>query len=31
MKVKVGSEAVKEQFCRQFLETHELYDPATLA
>ncbi len=30
MKVKVGSEAHKELFCRQFLETHELYDPPTL-
>jgi hypothetical protein len=30
MKVKVGSEAHKELFCRQFLKTHELYDPATL-
>jgi hypothetical protein len=30
VKVKVGSEAHKELFCRQFLETHELYDPATL-
>ena len=30
MKIKVGSEAHKELFCRQFLQTHELYDPATL-
>jgi hypothetical protein len=30
MKIKVGSEAHKDLFCRQFLETHELYDPATL-
>ena len=30
MKIKVGSEAHKELFCRQFLETHELYDPTTL-
>ncbi len=30
MKIKVGSEAHKELFCRQFLETHEHYDPATL-
>jgi hypothetical protein len=30
MKVKVGSEAHKELFCRQFLDTHERYDPATL-
>jgi hypothetical protein len=30
MKVKVGSEAHKELFCRQFLDTHERYDAATL-
>ena len=30
MTIKVGSDAHKELFCRQFLETHELYDPATL-
>jgi hypothetical protein len=30
MKVKVGSEAHKELFCQQFLQTHELYDPETL-
>jgi hypothetical protein len=30
MKIKVGSDAHKELFCRQFLETHELYDPPTL-
>jgi hypothetical protein len=30
MKITVGSEAHKELFCRQFLETHELYDPETL-
>jgi hypothetical protein len=30
MKVKAGSEAHKELFCRQFIETHELYDPQTL-
>jgi hypothetical protein len=30
MKIKIGSEAHKELFCRQFLETHELYDPQTL-
>jgi hypothetical protein len=30
MKVKVGSEDHKELFCRQFLKTHELYDPAAL-
>ena len=28
MTIKVGSDAHKELFCRQFLETHELYDPA---
>lgn len=31
MAVKVGSEAHKELFCRQFMETHEHYDPTTLA
>jgi hypothetical protein len=30
MTIKVGSEILKEQFCRQFLETHELYDRAVL-
>ena len=30
MKVGAGSEAHKEAFCRQFIETHELYDPETL-
>ena len=30
MAVRAGSEAHKELFCRQFIETHELYDPATL-
>jgi hypothetical protein len=30
MTIKVGSEIHKEQFCRQFLETHELYDRAVL-
>jgi len=30
MRIKVGSDAHKKLFCRQFLETHELYDPATL-
>jgi hypothetical protein len=29
-RIKVGSDAHKELFCRQFIETHELYDPATL-
>jgi hypothetical protein len=28
MTIKVGSDAHKELFCRQFLETHEVYDPA---
>lgn len=30
MTITVGSETHKELFCRQFLETHERYDPATL-
>jgi len=30
MTIKVGSDAHRELFCRQFLETHELYDPAVL-
>jgi hypothetical protein len=30
MTIKVGSDAHKELFCRQFIETHELYDPTTL-
>jgi hypothetical protein len=30
MRIKVGSDAHKELFCRQFVETHELYDPAKL-
>ena len=30
MRIKVGSDAHKELFCKQFLETHQLYDPATL-
>jgi hypothetical protein len=30
MKIKAGSEAHKELFCRQFIETHQLYDPQTL-
>jgi hypothetical protein len=29
-RIKVGSDAHKELFCRQFIETHELYDPTTL-
>ena len=30
MTIKVGSDAHKELFCRQFLETHELFDPEQL-
>jgi hypothetical protein len=30
MTMKVGSDAHKELFCRQFLQTHERYDPAAL-
>jgi len=30
MTIKVGSQEHKELFCRQFLATHELYDPETL-
>jgi hypothetical protein len=30
MSIKVGSQEHKELFCRQFLATHELYDPETL-
>jgi hypothetical protein len=30
MKIKVGSDAHKETFCRQFIASHELYDPAVL-
>jgi hypothetical protein len=30
MTIKVGSEEHKELFCRQFLQTHEVFDPATL-
>ena len=30
MTIKVGSDAQKELFFRQFVETHELYDPAAL-
>lgn len=30
MRIKVGSDAHKELFCKQFIETHQLYDPATL-
>jgi hypothetical protein len=30
MRIRPGSDAHKELFCRQFIETHELYDPDTL-
>ncbi len=30
MKLDAGSEAHKELFCRQFIDTHVLYDPETL-
>jgi hypothetical protein len=30
MAITAGSDAHKELFCRQFVETHELYDPDTL-
>lgn len=30
MTIKAGSEQHKELFCRQFIETHEHYDPETL-
>ncbi len=30
MLVKAGSEAHKELFCRQFIETHQVFDPETL-
>ncbi len=30
MKIRAGSETHKESFCRQFIETHEHYDPKTL-
>jgi hypothetical protein len=30
MKIAAGSSAHKELFCRQFIDTHELYDPETL-
>jgi hypothetical protein len=29
-KIEAGSEAHKALFCRQFIDTHELFDPATL-
>jgi hypothetical protein len=28
--MKVGSAAHRERFCRQFIDTHEVFDPATL-
>lgn len=30
MKIRPGSEVHKELFCRQFIETHQQYDPETL-
>ena len=30
MRIKAGSDAHKELFCRQFIDTHEVFDPATL-
>src|SRR5215469_2754486 len=30
MSIKAGSEAHKELFCRQFIETHQVFDPETL-
>lgn len=30
MRIKAGSEAHKELFCRQFIETHKRFDPETL-
>ena len=30
MTIKVGSDAHKVLFCRQFVETHERYDPTAL-
>ncbi|HEY1930747.1 MAG TPA: hypothetical protein VGG99_01930 [Acetobacteraceae bacterium] len=30
MAIKAGSEEHKEMFCRQFIDTHEVFDPATL-
>lgn len=30
MSIKAGSEEHKELFCRQFIETHEVFDPAAL-
>ncbi len=28
--MKIGSAAHRERFCRQFIDTHEIFDPATL-
>ena len=30
MKIEAGSESHKELFCRQFIDTHEVFNPATL-
>jgi hypothetical protein len=30
MRIKAGSEAHKELFCRQFIDTHEVFDPEAL-
>ena len=30
MSIKAGSEAHKELFCRQFIETHQVFDPQAL-
>jgi len=30
LSIKAGSEEHKELFCRQFIETHEVFDPAAL-
>jgi hypothetical protein len=30
MTVKAGSQAHKELFCQQFIQTHQNYDPETL-
>lgn len=30
MRIKAGSDAHKELFCRQFIDTHEVFDPAAL-
>ncbi|HEX3884380.1 MAG TPA: ferritin-like domain-containing protein [Stellaceae bacterium] len=28
--MKIGSQAHRERFCRQFIDTHQIFDPATL-